>query len=518
MNVGLIGAGYWGKNLVRSFHQLGVLKVICDPSEEALLSLKQKYPEVEFTYSYSELLSRSDLDALVIATPAIMHYSMVKEVLLAGKHVFVEKPLALTEQEGIELNKIAEGAGKVLFVGHVLHYHLAIIKIKEMIQNGELGRLQYIYSNRLNLGKFRREENILWSFAPHDISVILSLVNEEPSHVRAVGSSILHPEIKDTTLTHLKFPNGVSAHIFVSWLHPFKEQKLVVIGDRKMVVFDDTASRETKLSIYPHNILWKNGLPVAEKKEKTCIDLSGEWKEPLLAECQAFLDGINGKPVLTDGKEGLRVLKVLQQAQDSMSGSEKPKEPADYFVHSSSIVDEGCTIGKDSKIWHYSHILKGSKIGNKVNIGQNVVIGPNGSIGNNVKIQNNVSVYEGVVLEDDVFCGPSCVFTNVINPRSAISRKHEFKTTVVRKGATIGANATIVGGNTIGKFAFIGAGAVVTEDIPDYGLVVGNPAKRVGWMCECGEKIDENKNPIICSSCNAEYFMKENRIQSHPKN
>ncbi len=512
MNLGLIGAGYWGKNLARAFNQLGVLKVICDPSEDVLLSKKEKYPELEFTTSYAELLVRPDLDALVIATPAAMHYSMVKEVLLAGKHVFVEKPLALTEQEGVGLNKIAKDVGKVLFVGHILHYHPAILKIKEMIKNGDMGKLQYIYSNRLNLGKFRQEENILWSFAPHDISVILSLVNEEPYQVTAQGSSILHPEITDTTLTRLQFHNGVSAHIFVSWLHPFKEQKLVVIGDRNMVVFDDTSPIESKLSIYPHNILWKDGIPVAEKKEKTCIDLTGDWKEPLLAECKAFLDGINGNPILTDGQEGLRVLKVLQQAQDSMSGTEIQMDNG-YFVHSSSFVDGGCTIGKDTKIWHYSHILEGSKIGNKVNIGQNVVVGPNATIGNNVKIQNNVSVYEGVVLEDDVFCGPSCVFTNVINPRSAISRKKEFKPTLVKKGATIGANATIVSGNTIGKFAFIGAGAVVTDDIPDYALVVGNPAKRIGWMCECGKKIDENQSPIVCSSCNEKYFKKENRIQ-----
>lgn len=279
MNIGLIGAGYWGKNLARAFHQLGVLKVICDPSEEVLLAKKQKYPNMEFTTSYAELLLRSDIDALVIATPAIMHYSMVREVLLAGKHVFVEKPLALTEQEGLDLNKIAQDVGKVLFVGHILHYHSAIQKIKEMIQKGELGKLQYIYSNRLNLGKFRKEENILWSFAPHDISVILSLVNEEPTHVMAMGSNILHPEIADTTMTHLKFRNGVSAHIFVSWLHPFKEQKLVVIGDKKMVVFDDTAPIESKLSVYPHNIRWKNGVPVAEKKEKNNVDLSKDWKD-----------------------------------------------------------------------------------------------------------------------------------------------------------------------------------------------------------------------------------------------
>ncbi|GJL78486.1 MAG: oxidoreductase [Nitrospinaceae bacterium] len=513
LNVALIGGGYWGKNLARALNQLGVLRVVCDPSEDILKVKKDKYPNIETSTSFSETMAREDIESLVIATPAAMHYSMVKDALLAGKHVFVEKPLALTEKEGCELSDLAEKTGNVLFVGHILHYHPAIGKIKEMLDSGELGKIQYIYSNRLNLGKFRKEENILWSFAPHDISIILSLVNEEPYSVKAVGSSILHPRITDTTLTHLKFPSGVSAHIFVSWLHPFKEQKLVVIGDRKMVVFDDTVRREEKLVIYPHNILWQGNMPVPEKKEGVIIDLAPDWKEPLITECQAFLDGIEGKPVVTDGKEGIRVLKVLQQAQASMGGGMGPESDSDYFVHESSYVDEECTIGKGTKIWHYSHILKGSKIGNHASIGQNVVIGPNGLIGNNVKIQNNVSVYEGVVLEDDVFCGPSCVFTNVINPRSAIPRKDEFKTTIIRRGTSIGANATIICGNTIGKFAFIGAGSVVTSDVPDFALVLGNPAKTIGWMCECGERLEEDKSEPSCLACGRRYILKDNKIQ-----
>ena len=161
----------------------------------------------------------------------------------------------------------------------------------------------------------------------------------------------------------------------------------------------------------------------------------------------------------------------------------------DYFVHTSSYVDEGVEIGAGTKIWHFCHILKGSRIGCGCKVGQNVVIGPNVCIGNNVKIQNNVSVYEGVTLEDDVFCGPSMVFTNVINPRSAIIRMHEIRPTLVRKGASIGANATIVCGHTVGRYAFVGAGAVVTRDVPDYALVTGVPGRIAGWFCECGIKL-----------------------------
>ncbi|RKD21944.1 UDP-2-acetamido-3-amino-2,3-dideoxy-glucuronate N-acetyltransferase [Caminicella sporogenes DSM 14501] len=184
----------------------------------------------------------------------------------------------------------------------------------------------------------------------------------------------------------------------------------------------------------------------------------------------------------------------------------------DYFVHESSYIDEPCYIGKGTKIWHFSHIMKNCYIGENCNIGQNVVISPNVKIGNNVKIQNNVSVYTGVICEDDVFLGPSCVFTNVINPRSFIVRKDEFKKTVVKKGASIGANATIVCGNEIGRYAFVGAGAVITKNVPDYALVVGNPAKIIGYVCECGNRLKKVENKYICNSCNKEYEMKNNGL------
>jgi len=179
-----------------------------------------------------------------------------------------------------------------------------------------------------------------------------------------------------------------------------------------------------------------------------------------------------------------------------------------YFVHESSYVDEPCEIGEGTKIWHFSHIMKNSNVGKSCNIGQNVVISPNVVLGDNVKIQNNVSVYTGVICEDDVFLGPSCVFTNVINPRSFIERKEEYKKTIVRKGASIGANATIVCGYNIGRYAFVGAGAVVTKNVPDYALVVGNPAKIIGYVCECGDTLEKVKNNYICSSCNKEYGYK----------
>ncbi|NLZ48616.1 MAG: N-acetyltransferase [Clostridiales bacterium] len=185
----------------------------------------------------------------------------------------------------------------------------------------------------------------------------------------------------------------------------------------------------------------------------------------------------------------------------------------DYFVHESSYVDEPCEIGKGTKIWHFSHIMKGSKIGENCNIGQNVVISPNVILGNNVKIQNNVSVYTGVICEDDVFLGPSCVFTNVINPRAFIERKDEYKKTIVKKGASIGANATIVCGHNIGEYAFVGAGAVVTKDVPDYALVIGTPARVVGYVCKCGNKLELENNVYKCSDCNKEYIFTDGNLK-----
>ena len=177
----------------------------------------------------------------------------------------------------------------------------------------------------------------------------------------------------------------------------------------------------------------------------------------------------------------------------------------DYFAHESAYIDDGAVIGKGTKIWHFSHVMPGAVIGERCNLGQNVVVMPGTRLGDNVKVQNNVSIYEGVTLEDDVFCGPSCVFTNVINPRSHVSRKAEYRPTLVRRGATIGANATVVCGVTLGEYCFVGAGAVVTADVAPYALVVGGPARRVGWMCRCGEQLRVAEGPVTCGACGTAY-------------
>lgn len=513
VKVAVVGAGYWGKNLARNFYELGALDLICDTNNLLEENYKRKYPDIHFTTSYRDVLDDKTIEAIAIATPAATHFTLVMEALKASKHVFVEKPLALRVEEGEQIVSFASEQSRILMVGHILQYHNAVIKLKELIDNGELGKVQYLCSNRLSIGKIRTEENILWSFAPHDISVILMLLNEEPEEIYTTGGNYLQQQVADVTLTIMDFPSGVKAHIFVSWLHPFKEQKLVVIGDKKMAVFDDV--NQDKLLLYPHKVQWLQRAPVASKAEAEVIPV--DKAEPLKAECQHFLECIGkGHKPKTDGHEGLRVLRVLEASQESLdkhgkivqlNKQKKLKEPDKpvYFIHESAYIDEDVEIGSGTKIWHFSHILKGSKIGQNCRIGQNVTIGPNGVIGNGCKIQNNVSVYKGVTLQDHVFCGPSMVFTNVFNPRSEIPRMNELLSTLVKKGVTLGANSTIICGHTIGAYSFIGAGAVVTNDVPDYALMVGNPAKRKGWMCACGIQIAFEADGAVCQVCGRKY-------------
>ena len=321
-NVAVVGCGYWGKNLVRNFAQLRVLRWICDTNEAALQAQAQLYPEAGLISRFQDVLADDNTQAVVIATPAGLHYAQAKEAILSGKDVFVEKPLALRYHEGRELVELACARGVILMVGHILEYHPAVTLLKDIVRRGELGRVRYIYSNRLNLGKVRQEENILWSFAPHDISIISSLVGAEPTVVSTSGGSYLQSGIVDVTVTNLLFDDGVRAHIFVSWLHPYKEQKLVVVGDHKMAVFDDMA-REGKLKIYDKGIEWRAGLPVPRQTAETTLFF--EEIEPMRLECEHFLTCIRErKQPLTDGESALRVLKVLEASQMSLERGGEP--------------------------------------------------------------------------------------------------------------------------------------------------------------------------------------------------
>jgi predicted dehydrogenase len=322
--VAVIGAGYWGINHVRNFYELDALGLVCDTSAPSLARIKEKFPHVRIESDLNAALNDPSIDGVVIATPAETHYDLARRSIEAGKDVLVEKPLTLDVQEGERLIEMANARGRVLMVGHLLEYHPAVLRLGELIESGEMGELRYIYSNRLNLGKVRREENILWSFAPHDIAIILRLVGAWPTRVAATGGAYLQPKIADVTVTNMEFASGVRAHIFVSWLHPHKEQRLVVIGSNKMAVFDDVR-KDDKLVVYDQGVEIVNGEPVMRKNGGTAIAL--EAAEPLRRQCQQFLRSIETRErAITDGESGLRVLRVLDAAERSLAAGGAPVE------------------------------------------------------------------------------------------------------------------------------------------------------------------------------------------------
>ena len=313
-DLALIGAGRWGKNHLRNLKEMGRLHTVVEVDSKACAKGKSDHPELNWISDLDAMLEDETLRGVVIAAPAVHHFDLARRCLEAGKDVLVEKPLALTAKAGSELTDLAEQMDRILMVGHVLRYHPAVLRLKELVDAGTLGKIRYIYSNRLNIGRLRTEENVLWSFAPHDISLILMLLdNEEPKAVCAHGGAYLNPEIYDTTLTTLDFSSGVRGHVFVSWLHPFKEQKLVVVGSEQMVVFDDTS--QEKLFLYPHHIKWEHGrIPIAEKADYQVVDVPEG--QPLRRELEHFCSCVETRETpLSDGHEGVRVLRILEQAE-----------------------------------------------------------------------------------------------------------------------------------------------------------------------------------------------------------
>jgi UDP-2-acetamido-3-amino-2,3-dideoxy-glucuronate N-acetyltransferase len=516
-DLALVGAGHWGANLARTFDALGALAVICDVNEATLAAYRSSYPHVKLTSSIADVLADPSIRKVAIATPAALHHSLAKAALLAGKDTFVEKPLCLELAEGEELIALANDCDRLLMVGHLLQYHACLIRLKELISQGALGELLTITSNRLNFGRFGRDRNALWSFAPHDISVILSLTgNRLPEHIRCMGASYLSSEVADSTLTVMRFAGRISTHVYVSWLNPFKEQKLTVVGTDGMAVFDDTKPWREKLTLHRKYLRAPGeGEAAPLKSEGELVDVPEV--EPLLSECSHFLDCCRERTTpRTDAAEGLRVLRVLQLAQLSLETDGEAVSPAslarpdrpetDFFRHPSAVVDAGASVGKGTKIWHFCHVMENARIGEGCVLGQNVSVGAGVVVGSRVRIQNNVSVYTGVEIEDDVFLGPSSVFTNVKNPRSEIDRRALYETTRVRRGATVGANATIVCGVTLGRFCFVAAGAVVTKDVPDYALVSGNPARQRGWMSRHGLRLRARENgDLVCPESGLRY-------------
>jgi UDP-2-acetamido-3-amino-2,3-dideoxy-glucuronate N-acetyltransferase len=521
----LIGAGRWGANLLRDFHGLGALHSVCESSPLLLDKYRDTYTDLVFYTDISQI-DQSVVSAVVIATPATCHFEMVTQCLNMGFDVYVEKPLALKYSEGVKLVALANLVGKRLMVGHLLQYHPAIMSIKQMIKDDLVGKIRYIKSNRLNLGQIRTGENVLWSFAPHDISVILSLLGggdeRLPNRLICDGYSAITPPICDSTTTIMHFDNQY-AEICVNWLYPFKEQSLIIVGDRGMITFKDSRT-DPELLLYPQPVTTDHqGNILVNKLDPKRIEFDTKIS-PLTIECKHFIDCCRD-PTLTcrtDGLEALHVLAVLEMAQHSLENNGISVTPdclksedlneisvaadrgvvadkvevvpsvvevvpsvVDYYVHPTAIVENGCVLGKGSKVWQWCHLMP-SIIGADCSFGQCVYVGKGVKMGDHCRIQNNVNIYSGVELESGVFLGPNCTTTNDKNPRAEFTKGGQYVKTLIRKGATVGAAAVIVCGVTLGEYCMVGAGAVVTKDVPAYALVVGNPARVIGSVDQKG--------------------------------
>jgi predicted dehydrogenase len=323
-SVGVVGLGYWGPNLARNFDRLpgGELTWLCDASDEALQRWGAAFPSARTTSSLDDLLSDDSLDAVVVATPVPTHAELATRVLAARKHCFVEKPLARSEQEAQDVMDHALAAERVLMVGHLLEYHPGVARLEELIGSGELGDLRYIYSNRLNLGKHRQDENALWSLGAHDVSVILRLAGEEPYDWSAVGESYVKPGVEDVVFAFMRFPSGLSAHMHLSWLDPHKERRFTVVGSRRMATFDDMEV-ERKLTVYDKGFdedYSSYGEYIARSGDVFSPRVPNE--EPLRIECTHFLDCIrDGTEPRSGGESALRVVRVLERLQRSLMES-----------------------------------------------------------------------------------------------------------------------------------------------------------------------------------------------------
>ncbi|TML29927.1 MAG: Gfo/Idh/MocA family oxidoreductase [Actinobacteria bacterium] len=324
VRVGVVGLGYWGPNLARNF--AGVpgceLRWCCDDDPAARERVVARFPNVRFTGDLDELLSDEELDAVALATPVPTHATLACRVLEAGKHCFVEKPLAQSTADAERAIEAARGARKTLMVGHLLEYHPGVRKLKELAESGSLGDIRYIYSDRLNLGKLRADENALWSLGAHDVSVVLYLAGEEPTEVEARGESYMRPGVEDVVFCFLRFGSGLSAHLHLSWLDPHKERRLTVVGARQMATFDDM-ELERKVTVYD------KGFDESATSYGEYITRSGDtWSpridnvEPLRVECEHFVECVrDGRPPISDGESGLRVVRVLEGLQRSLDAS-----------------------------------------------------------------------------------------------------------------------------------------------------------------------------------------------------
>ena len=480
--IALLGCGEWGLAHARAWQELGCLRVVCDPDPERLAAARERCPGAEAEADPRAVTRRPDVRAVVVAAPPAARATLASQALAAGKDVLVASPMAASSAEGEQLAAEALQLGRVLMVARPLDRHPALLRLAELVRAGELGRLRYLYARHLRAGRGHAAERSPSCLAAQDLAALLRLAGSAPEAVACQGATEPDGRIADLLLATLRFPGGLAGHVLAGGLHPEPEHCLVAVGERATAVLDDGAPWERKLVLGSG----PGGAAVA-------VPLAAADLERAL--CEAFLQHVATREPDGEVARELEVLHLLEAAARAPQPPDQPQPPpaasegGGFFAHATAVVEPGAVVGEGTRIWHFSHVMPGARIGRGCNLGQNVYVGRGVRIGDGVKIQNNVSVYEAVELEDHVFCGPSAVFTNVLEPRSEIERKDEFRRTLVRRGASLGANCTIVCGVTIGTYAFVGAGAVVTRDVPDYALVVGTPARFADWVCRCGARL-----------------------------
>lgn len=512
----IVGAGKWGMKHVQTAAKLGSLHTVYDTNADCLHRASSSLfeeglqaPLVSFTSRWSDVASCS-ATAAVVATPPSTHCEIACELLRCGKDVLVEKPVGLSVDEAAKLRDLARDLGRILMAGHLLHFTPLHLGLKQVLSSGIAGNITRIHAQRKNMGTVRLEEDVIWSIGPHDVSLVLSLAGDKRvCSVSCTGQSVVTSGIVDSATMVLSFGNDTKAIVEVSWLHPEKKREIMVYGSKGCLHLQETVPDDQALTF--RSWAWNLEGEDSKMRVKTSlgtvepVGIIDRSTPPLEAEVVHFLSCCQSrKTPITSADEGVQVVEVLCAASQSLRAGGAPVNimksvSRAYFAHPMSCVDEGAVVGAGSKIWHFTHILSGAVIGSNTSLGQNVSVGSKAKIGSNVKIQNNVSIYDEVTIEDDVFLGPSCVFTNVRTPRAFVSRRLEFVPTLVKKGATIGANATILCGNKIGQYAMVGAGAVVTRDVAAYSLVVGSPAIHIDWVSECGLRL--RPYPIGSDDC-----------------
>ena len=494
LNIGVVGYGYWGPNVARNFHAAAGAKLVAvsDVSEKRLALAQANYPFIKGIKDPLELINSKDVDAVAIVTPVFAHHELAKAALLAGKHIFVEKPFTSTSDQARELIDLAAKKNLRIMVDHTFLFTGAVRKIKQVIDSGELGKLLFYDSVRVNLGLFQHDVNVIWDLAPHDLSIMAHVIDKKPVALAAHGSVHFEGGFEDIAYVSIEFEgNGFIAHFHVNWLSPVKVRQTLISGDKKMLVWDDLSPDE-KVKIYDRGVDVKSANGQQERHPRAARELpvggrlhpqargdrSPQSRGPVLRRVRREGPGaVQRRPSRPPGRPppGSRGRVPQARRQEDRAVKERPWNSAEYRPD--------VKLGKDVKIFAFVN-LYGCTIGDGTKVGTFVEIQKNAFIGRNCKISSHTFICEGVTVEDDVFIGHNVTFINDMYPRSTaegggLQTEADWKVvpTFIRKGASVGSSATILAGVTVGEGAIVGAGSVVTKDVPPWTIVAGNPAR-----------------------------------------